>query len=101
MSNVDAGPQGDFVGPAENVTQTELEDGSKQGEPFVIQVTNVPHFGTGEGNAYVGLNGGYCYLTSDPNAAITFTGWIEKDRRIIEKDWKYLATPNGWLSYSG
>jgi hypothetical protein len=87
MTNVDAGPQGDFVGPEANSTQS---------QPFQIQVTNAPYFGSGEGAAYVGINGGgWCYLTTDPTAAATFTGWIDGSQR------KFIATPNGWLSYSG
>jgi hypothetical protein len=99
MSNEDAAPQGTFVGPEENVVQAELEGNASQAETFQIQVTNAPYFGMGEGTAYVGLttgfNGGYCYLTSDPNAALSFTAWTDGSNR------KFIATPNGWLSYGG
>jgi hypothetical protein len=96
MSNADAGPQGDFVGPEENTTETESLENATQGASFLIQVINAPYFGSGEGKAYVGLNGGgWCYLTTDPNAATSFTGWIDGSQR------KFIATPNGWLSYSG
>jgi hypothetical protein len=100
MSNVDAGPQGDFVGPEENITRAELGENSSQTDTFQIQVTNVPYFGSGEGTAYLGLttgtfSGGYCYLTSDPTAAVSFTGWKDGGNR------RFIATPNGWLSYSG
>ena len=85
--SIDAGPQGDFVGPEANSNKT---------ASFQLQVTNATYFGSGPGSAYVGINsGGWCYLTSDPNAAATFTGWVDGDGR------KFIATPNGWLSYSG
>ena len=44
----------------------------------------------------MGINSkGWCYLTSDPTAAASFTGWMDGEKR------KFLATPDGWLSYSG
>jgi hypothetical protein len=99
MSDVDAGPQGSFVGPEDNIAQAKLEENSSETKTFQIQVTNAPYFGAGEGTAYVGLTtgitGGYCFLTSDPNVALSFTGWIDGSKR------KFIATPNGWLSYSG
>ncbi len=85
MSTEDAGPQGMFEGPELSSTQT---------KSFVIEVTNAPYFGTGAGTAYVGLNSsGWCYLTSDPNAAMSCTGWTDSNQR------RFIATPNGWLSY--
>jgi len=87
MSNEQTGPQGKFVGPKPNSTKV---------SSFQIQVTNAPFFGIGRGTAYVGINpNGWCYLTSDPGAAASFTGWIDGSGR------KFIATPNGWLSYSG
>ena len=80
-------PQGDIQGPEASSTQT---------ESFQIQVTNCPSFGTGPGTAYVGLNaGGYCYLTSDPQQGAWFTAWTDGSGR------KFIATPDGWLSYYG
>jgi hypothetical protein len=91
MSDEHAAPQGEFVGPEPNSTQT---------SSFLIQVTNATYFGSGPGTAYVGittggLTPGYCYLTSDATAAASFTGWIDGENR------KFIATPDGWLSYGG
>lgn len=84
MTNEQAGPQGAFVGPEPNSTKL---------DSFQIQVTNAPYFGT---PAYVGINAnGWCFLTSDPGAAASFTGWLDGKGR------KFIATSNGWLSYSG
>jgi len=87
MPNDQAGPQGKFVGPEPNSTKLDT---------FQIQVTNASYFGSGPGTAYVGINGnGWCFLTADPGAAASFTGWIDGKGR------KFIATPDGWLSYSG
>lgn len=87
MEDSQTGPQGTFEGPEPN---------SRQGSGFQIQVTNTSYFGNGPGKAYVAINPhGWCYLTSDPDAAASFTGWIDGKGR------KFIATPNGWLSYSG
>jgi hypothetical protein len=86
MSNEISGPKGEFVGPKPNGTMA---------PSFQIQVTNAPYFGTGPNTAYVGISGGYCYLTSDPTKATTFSGGIDGDGR------KFITTPDGWLSYSG
>jgi hypothetical protein len=87
MSNEQSGPTGNFVGP-----ETKAESVGS----FQIQVTNAPFFGTGPGTAYVGINGGgWCYLTSDPGAATSFTATKDGEGR------KFITTPNGWLSYQG
>lgn len=87
MSNEQSGPQGNFAGPEPNSVST---------SNFQIQVTNASYFGTGPGNAYVGLNTkGWCYLTSDPGQAASFTAATDSKGR------KFITTPNGWLSYQG
>lgn len=87
MTNEQAGPQGEFVGPEPNSTKLDT---------FQIQVTNASYFGGGPGKAYVGINeDGWCFLTSDQGAAASFTGWKDGNGR------KFIATSNGWLSYSG
>lgn len=87
MSNEQSGPTGNFVGP---------EAKAESVGSFQIQVTNASFFGTGSGTAYVGINGGgYCYLTSDPGAATSFTAAKDGNGR------KFITTPNGWLSYEG
>ena len=87
MSNEHSGPQGNFEGP---------EPLGANAQSFQIQVTNASYFGTGPGTAYVGINsGGYCYLTSDPGQAASFTGTKDGSGR------RFITTPNGWLSYGG
>jgi hypothetical protein len=90
MSNEQSGPTGNFVGlvgPKSISTKT---------LSFQIQVTNAPFFGTGPGTAYVGINSkGWCYLTSDPGQAASFTAAKDGDGR------KFISTPDGWLSYQG
>lgn len=87
MTTEDAGPQGAFTGP---------EPEGAKANTFVIEVTNAPYFGMGPEKAYVALNSNnWCYLTSDPTAAVSCSGWIDSSQR------KFIATPNGWLSYQG
>jgi hypothetical protein len=87
MSNEQSGPKGNFTGPEPISTDT---------SSFQIQVTNASYFGPGPGTAYVGINsGGWCFLTSDPGQAASFTAAKDSQGR------KFITTANGWLSYQG
>ena len=88
MSNEHAGPQGNFTGP-------EALAAANVGS-FQIQVTNASYFGNGPNNVWVGINsGGWCYLTTDPGQAASFTAAKDGSGR------RFISTSNGWLSYQG
>lgn len=87
MKNEHAAPAGKFEGP---------EAGGTLVPSFQIQVTNAPYFGSGAGTAYLALTeSGYCYMTSDPTKATSFSGGTDSKGR------RFITTPDGWLSYGG